>query len=414
MILIINRLFKSLKQPGLGPDYRRALIARAVSWTGSALTLVALPVLVFELTQSAAWTATLTIVETAPYLFFGIAAGVFADRTSRKWMMIWCAAVAALCTGIVPFAWYVGWLSLPLLLIVALCSGIALVFFDAAVFGLIPSLVEKENIPQATASAMSWSTLIRLIGPMLGGFLLTIMPPAGLLALDAVSFAVAALLLLGVSESLTPVRNQAVTWFSDLGKGLKFLWKHSLVRFLTILGAANSLIGGVVTALLVPQAVNTYAVSSSGGWMGFFFAALSVGALLSSVILPRLKASPSGYFFWGMLVSAAGILLWALSSEPVLGLIGLAVYQGGSSLVILNGISVRTQATPLQMQGRINSVARTVAWGGQPLGAALVVIFVKPEVSLLLIVASVAAVLTALIGGYLLHRLSKRDEMMTE
>ena len=52
-------------------------------------------------------------------------------------------------------------------------------------------------------------------------------------------------------------------------------------------------------------------------------------------------------------------------------LVVLLVWQATNSLVIVNGIVARQRAAPDQMQGRVNTTARMIAWGGQPLGAAL-------------------------------------------
>lgn len=68
---------------------------------------------------------------------------------------------------------------------------------------------------------------------------------------------------------------------------------------------------------------------------------------------------------------AALLAAVALAPTFALSLASLLLWQAANMLVILNGISVRQLVTPDHLQGRVNTTARMIAWGGTPFGAAV-------------------------------------------
>jgi len=109
--------------------------ARTLSFAGTGITVVVLPVLVYRLTGSPAAVAALSAIEAVPYLVFGLLAGAMADRLNRKKMMVACDAAAALLLAGVPAAAALHQLALAQLFLTALGIGTAFVWFDAANFG---------------------------------------------------------------------------------------------------------------------------------------------------------------------------------------------------------------------------------------------------------------------------------------
>src|ERR1700721_2535385 len=100
--------------------------ARTVSFAGTGITMVVLPVLVYGMTRSPAWVAALSLIEGAPYLGFGLLAGAVADHMNRKKIMVACDASAAFLLAAVPATAAFHLLSVAQVLIVAL--GIATVY----------------------------------------------------------------------------------------------------------------------------------------------------------------------------------------------------------------------------------------------------------------------------------------------
>jgi MFS family permease len=359
------------------PVWRRYLLARSVSWTGSMLTLVALPLLVFQRTGSPALTALLTALEALPYLLLGLLAGALADRWDRRRIMVATSLADVVILGSVPAAAALGALHPVHLLAVATASATVAVFFDAASFAVLPALVGRDRVAQATSSSISAYTVIGLIGPALGGTLAAALGPATVIGLDAVTFAAAALLLgrLPVAR-LTVTRPDPATQRrirTDITEGLAFIWRHPLIRSFTLLGVGNSVTGGAVLGLIVVVAVQHLGLSDHDWRIGLLYAAACAGTLAANTALPRLtRLMPIGWItLAGLAANWLALLAWATVTHLMPALITLLVWQATNSLVIVNGIVARQEAAPDHLQGRVNTTARMIAWGGQPLGAAL-------------------------------------------
>src|SRR3954453_1063895 len=133
--------------------------AHAVSITGTAVTTVVLPIALYQRTGSAGWTALLTALQTIPYLVFGLVAGVIADRYNRRRIMIVSDLAAMLIVGSVPVADALGRLTTPHLVCAAAGLATCFVWFDAANFGAIPSLVGRSLVVRATSALWTFDSI---------------------------------------------------------------------------------------------------------------------------------------------------------------------------------------------------------------------------------------------------------------
>jgi MFS family permease len=368
-------------------------LARMISIAGSTITTVVLPILVFRLTGSPLQTSLLTTLEIAPYFIFGLFAGALADRVDRQRLMIACDLINTLLLGSIPLAAALDLLTLPQIYLVAPLSMTAFVWFDAANFGALPALVGRQRIVEANSAIWSTSTIIGIVGPALGGALAATIGPAPTISLDALSFALSAVLLVFVPRAFNQRRpttddrrspgrgddlwsvlsGQWSVVVADIREGLQFLWQHRLVRALTLLGFGNSLTGGAVMGLLVVYGVRALGLAVDDARIGWLFTASAVGALGASLALPWLKRRyPVGRItLFGLFANLALLIGLALAPSLVFGLALVLLWDATHTLIIINGIALRQQVTPDRLQSRVNTTARMIAWGGAPFGAAL-------------------------------------------
>src|SRR5215211_255739 len=218
------------------PDFRRYWLARMASLTGGVVTFVAMPVLVYSVTRSSLWTAFVTVAEGLPYLFLGLPAGAYADRLDRRRLMVVTDLLNAVLLASIPVAYAFGALSPVHVLGVAFGAHSLFVFFDAANFGALPTLVGRDQIAGATATVFGWTSVIELVVPALTGAALVVIAPAPLLALDAVGFVASALLIRGIVRPLSnPERasDRQPHLVDEIRVGLRFLWSVPQVRAMT-------------------------------------------------------------------------------------------------------------------------------------------------------------------------------------
>lgn len=144
----------------LGPVWRDGAfrlfwLARTTSVAGTAVTLVALPLLVLELTGSAVATSAVAAVEVLPYFIFGLVAGAVADRGNRKRIMVGCDLAAAAALASLPLAAAVDMLTVAHVFVSAAAVATAFVWFDGAAFGALPALVGRDRVVEANSAIWS-------------------------------------------------------------------------------------------------------------------------------------------------------------------------------------------------------------------------------------------------------------------
>lgn len=353
--------------------------ARVVAVAGSAVTGVAMPLLVLRLSGSAFLTALVAAAQVAPYLVLGLLAGAVADRVPRRRVMLAAQLTSATALATVPIAQAAGVLTWAHALAVALVVASAFVWFDAAAFGALPAIVGRERIVAANSLVWTSTTLVGIGAPALGGLLVAWLGPASALAVDAGAYVGAAALLLVVAAPMGPLAlapaadRPRPTLRADVGEGLRFVLRQPVVRDLTLIGVGNSVAGGAVTALLVVLAVDGLGVPGEGQQYGVMLAVVAVGGFLGASALPWLsRRVPTGWLTLGAL--ALGVPAVAgLAGTPPYGvvLVLLLAWSASNTLVVLNGIATRQRVTPDHLQARVNTTARMIAWGGTPFGAVL-------------------------------------------
>lgn len=355
-------------------------IGRSTSVGGSIITSVVLPILIFQLTGSALQTSILSSLQVIPYFVFGLLAGALADRVNRRRLMIGCDLINVLLLGSIPVATAFNSLTLNHIYLVALFSATAFVWFDAANFGALPTLVGQERIVEANSTIWSTSTILGIVGPSVGGFLAATMGAAETISIDALSYLISAVCLALIPRSLNSYRNDATPTpfitshiLPDIREGLNFIWNHPLVRSLTLLGFGVSFTGGAISSLLVVFAVQGLGLAENDGRIGLLYTAGAVGALCASLLLPRLvnRYSVGQITLFGMIATLFLHLVFTRVTTLLMALPIYLLWDGFYTLVIINGISLRQIVTPEHLQSRVNATARMIAWGGSPFGAAV-------------------------------------------
>lgn len=350
--------------------------ARTISFAGTGITGIVLPVLVYRMTGSAADVAALLVLETCPYLVFGLIAGALADRADRKKMMVAWSIVAALLLVSVPGAAALHALTLAQIFAVTFGIGTAFVWFDAANFGSVPALVDRAQLPTAMSMIASSGTLALLIGPALGGFLLTIMAPPYALGFDAGSYLISAFLLASIRRPFRKLQAAEVQLGrirTDIAEGLRFVWHHPVIRTMTLSVFCACLTWGGTCSLLVVYASRALHLAHADVRLGLLYSAGELGGLISVVAVPVLvKRQAIGRLMAAFLAAnVAAVALLAVAPSYGWALVLYCAYELVYLMVTSTGITVRQMLSPDHLQARVNTAGRLIAYGGQPVGALL-------------------------------------------
>jgi MFS family permease len=361
------------------PDWRRFLSSRLVSITGSSVTYVALPVLVYSMTSSPLLTSLVASLEALPYLMFGLPAGALADRFDRKRVMVLTDLVNAVVLATVPLAAWFDVLTVPHVLAVAFVVPTLFVFFDAADFGALPTLVGRARIVVANSAVWSASTVVETVVPVAAGAMFAVVSPSTLLGVDALSYVGSALLIRAIVRPLSgPAREAARltgrALVADVREGLRFLWQHETVRTMTIVGAAQSLCGGAFVGLLVVWADRVLGVRQGDWRLGAVFGSWGIGVLLTTLLMPRVvgRFGVARVTLYALPFSLLMSVVVTLTQEWVAASIATAIWGVAYMAVVLNAITYRQQVTPEPLMSRVNTTGRMLSFGlGTPVGALL-------------------------------------------
>jgi predicted MFS family arabinose efflux permease len=351
------------------------LSARTISFAGTGITTVVLPVLVYGMTHSPAWVATLGVIEFVPYLSFGLLAGVVADRMNRKKIMVGCDVIAALLLAAVPAAAALHLLRTAQVLIVALGIATVFVWFDAANFGTLPALVERSELPVAAGLIGSSGQVALLCAPTVGAALLTVMSPAYALGFDAASYLISALLLMSIRRPFArpQVEQKRMRIRADIGEGLRFLRQQPVIRTLTISVFCVCLSWGGTFALLVVYANRALHLTQVNVRLGLLYSAGELGGLVAAAAVPvlirHLAIGPLAAAF--LAAAAAAFAFLAVAPSYGWALLAFFLAELAYLSVLTISITVRQMLTPDNLQARVNTAGRMLAGAGLPAGAAL-------------------------------------------
>lgn len=351
-------------------DYLLLWSGQMVSTMGTEISQLAFPLLILALTGSPAQAGFAGALRALPYLIFSLPAGALSDRWDRKRVMILCDTGRALSLASIPVALILGHLTIVQIYLVSTIEGTLFVFFDLAEVACLPRVVPKEQLPAATAQNITSAYLSFMLGSPLGGALYIAGRVFPFLA-DAVSYTVSVLSLFFIRTKFQEERvaKKQKLW-ENIQEGLLWLWNSPLIRFIAILtGGFNLLTAGRVLIIIV-LAQHLHASSFA---IGLIFATGAIGGILGAWIATFMQKR---FQFGQVIISVCwtiGLLypLYALAPNVIaLGLVSAAIAIVFPSYDVVQ-FSYRSALIPDELQGRVNSVFRLIAYGGQPLGVAL-------------------------------------------
>ena len=323
-----------------------------------------------KLTGSAlALGATLAIF-TAPQLFFGLAIGAWTDRTDRKRLMIVVDLLSAVTIASVAVASGAGLLSLWWIYGVVFVSSTLSIFFVAAEFGAIPSLVDSAELVSANGRIQASFAAASVLGPLAAGALLVFVPVEAILLIDAASFVASAVMLSLIARPFNaPITKRRTSIRQDVVEGLRYVLSHPVLRNISLMMALINMVGATVFAQLVLFAKQ--ALRAADSEVGLLFAAGGAGVVaLSLAAGPLRKRWSFGNVALGALM-LSGLLTvgFAYTDSLWVAIVLWALVSGLGILFNINTGSLRQAIVPNQMLGRVISIAMVLAWSANPIGA---------------------------------------------
>jgi MFS family permease len=352
-------------------DFTALWTGQVISQLGSQAAHVATALWIVEVTGSTRLTGLVLALSATPVVLLGPLGGALADRYSRKWLIIAADSVRGIAMLVVAALLPIASTDVVLAVFAAaaLLNGTMTAGFLPALTSILPSVVPATRLASANALSQSSAQVSGLVGLAFGGVAYLRWGAPTLLAVDGLSFLVAAAATAIVRD---PSRGAAASTGGDrfrenvqgLGEGWRWVRaQQGLPALLVALGAANLLFMPVY--VLLPLYVRDR-LHAGSEWYGLLLAAASAGALagLASVGWWRPRTATSRPLL------VAGLATTALSfmgTAPVAAML-LAIVGAASSRFNVVVVTAIQASTPERLRGRIMAFVVTLASAAAPLG----------------------------------------------
>lgn len=381
-------------------DFRLLLAGQTLSMFGDWTLLLVLGIWAKTLTGSNA-IAGLTVLAMAAPGLLGPFAGVLVDRLPRRAVMIGLNVMSAV---VVCTLWFVqDRRQLWLLFAVALWYGFSGLMFNAAMSGLVQTMLPIDHVGPANGLLATVRQALRLIGPIIGAGLFTAVGGRWVATLDATTFVLSSATLLFLRHREVVTTRSTVPFWTELSAGLLHLWATPLLRALAwttiVFSLAIGTVEPTVYALVdglhrAPAFVGTL-VSVQGG--GAILGGLGVSAAIRRIPESRL-------IIVGLAVLAVGVGLCAVPAVPA-ALAGFALVGGGLPMLSVAVATLLQRTTPNAIMGRVAAGYDMIATVPTTLSIAIgaVLVGIWPYQVILCLSAAgcaIAAVLMIVLSGW--------------
>lgn len=356
--------------PPLPNRYWRQWSASAISNLGDGINFVAMPLLALTLTDDERLLALTTVATFIPWLVLALPVGVAVDRLDRRLLMVVANLVRVVLFGVIAAGAVGSWLSIGSLVALLAVIGACEVLFDSTAQAFLPMLVDDEALPRANGLLFAAEVVAGSIaGLSIGALLFDV--SAGLpFSANAVSFAIAALLILSIR--LGTRRSAATVHPLDqrLGAGLRWLLDHPLLRSLALMFTVTNLGLMFGQGIFVKYAVEELGLGSSG--FGLLLAITAVGAAAGGVVGPSIVGTLGLRPSVVVPYLAFGVGQLVIGLAPPAWVVALAGFVLGFAITVWNvvTVTVRQRVIPGDRFGRVNGVYRWLGAAASAIGIA--------------------------------------------
>ena len=334
------------------PDFRNLWASGLISYLGSMVTYVAIPFQIKELTNSYIAVGIVGAIEIIPLILFGLYGGVLADYVDRK-KMVWATEAAALVlSGILllnslssePKVWVIYVMAG----LFASVDGLQRPSADA----ILPRIVGHKDLPAASAlMSLRWQMGV-IIGPTIGGIVISTISISAGYGFDVFTFFISLLFLARVGS--VPANPEAEKpSLRGLLDGIKYAFSRQDLT-------GTYLIDLAAMFFAMPTALYPFWADQLGApWaLGFLYAAVTVGSVVVTLTSGWIKTYRfhGRAIIWAAIGWGAAIALAGISNSLILVLLFLAIAGGADMISALFRGTIWNQTIPDNLRGRLAGI----------------------------------------------------------
>jgi predicted MFS family arabinose efflux permease len=360
---VLHRVFKAFQYR----DFRLMWIGACTSSIGTWMQNLAQSWLVLSLSNSPFLLGLDAFLGGIPIFLFSLVGGVIADRMDRRKVLLGSQYVQMSCAFLLTILVVLHVVRVWHILCMSFVTGLAQAFGGPAYQALIPSLVKKEDMPNAIALQTIQFNVARVIGPALGGIALTQLGEKWCFGLNGLSFLAPIISLTIVQPTFQPQKT-AESILAAMKEGFRFVRQQGAMEALMVLAFSMTALGIPVLTFLPVVAKKVF----QGGPFVFtlFLSASGVGSIVGALMVAafsNLKHKGRAALLMLVLLGAA---ISGFAFSRALWLSCLMLFVSGASLLAVFALvnSLVQLITTNEMRGRVMSVYNFAFRGGMPMG----------------------------------------------
>ncbi|MEV4504256.1 MFS transporter [Streptomyces klenkii] len=362
---------------GFARGFRRLWGAITLSGLGDGIRITAFAVFAASLTDDPFQVALVTVATRLPWLCVGPFAGALADRVDR-WRTLWlCDAVRAALVGLFATLALTGQVGIAALAVTAFLLSSVETLADNLAQAMVPDVTGDASLDSANSRLMGGQMITtEFLGAPLGAFLFG-MSHALPFALDAVSFALSAVLILSIRKPRTgggtgqpgPAgRTGPAGLRAQTAEGIRWLRGHRVLRTVCVLAGALNFSVLAVLSIAVLYALEVLGIGRDA--YGLLMVIIALGGLAGLLAAPAVvkRLGRAGTLRLACVLCPPAFLVPALTTDPFLAAGVLSLVGAAIALVNVVSVSLRQVLVPTGLFGRVNGAYRLVVNGLSPLG----------------------------------------------
>jgi MFS family permease len=359
----LRKVFKAFQYR----DFRLMWIGACTSSIGTWMQIVAQGWLIYRLSHSSRLLGLDQFLGGLPIFLFTLVGGVVADRAERRKILLISQWVQMASAGILTVLVTMGMVQVWEILSLSFVSGLAQAFGGPAYSALIPTLVEREDMPNAIALNSIQFNLAVTVGPALAGVTLGQLGEKWCFGLNAVSFLAPIISLSMISTRFLPDK-ATESMFKSFLQGFRFIWHQGAMVGLIVLAFSMTFLS-MPMRTYIPVFVKDIFHRGPETY-GNLLSLMGVGSIIGSLSVASLgNISKKGQFaLAGLIVLGAGISTFSLSKFLPLSYATLIVVGASMMAVFATVTSLVQLVVTNEMRGRVMSVYNFAFRGGMPMG----------------------------------------------
>lgn len=356
--------------------------AQSISSLGAQGFAVAIMLWITHATNSATLVGLVLMLSAIPAIVISPFGGAFADRHSRKKILIVCNLILTISLFSLVSVFFIAPertnLILVWMFIVSISVDTVTAFFAPAFTASIPDLVPPDKVMSANSLSQLTIQLAVFIGQGIGGTLYRLIGAPILFLVNGItylfSFASNNFITIPqeIPETTGSFKGEAKRFLADILEGLKYVWKQVGLRNMVLVSAVLSFFSVPITVLMAFFVKDT--LHATDDWYGYILAAYGVGSMLGYVFAGAFKkdgVARGRTVMAFMLIEAFGYAVLALSTSAIMATIMASIGGFLGGFVNINIITLLQIYTPQDMRGRVFGLLTTISGAASPLAMGL-------------------------------------------